>query len=118
VELAMHPTVKPVALVADAIQDCSHRRGIVLDAFAGSRTTIIAAEKTGRVARALELDPKYVDVAVRRWEQTTGEKAIHSRSGKTFENYAALAMEGGTARDRHECKRRVARHRATCRKGD
>lgn len=67
----MHPTVKPVALVADAIKDCSRRGGIVLDAFAGSGTTLIAAERTGRRAYVLELDPKYVDVAIRRWERTT-----------------------------------------------
>ncbi len=64
----MHPTVKPVALVADAIKDCSRRNGLVLDPFAGSGTVLIAAERTGRRARALEIDPHYVDVAVRRWE--------------------------------------------------
>src|SRR5215213_5716395 len=69
-ELAMHPTVKPVLLVADAIKDVSKRKGLVLDPFGGSGTTIIAAEKTGRRARAIELDPKYVDVAVRRWSAT------------------------------------------------
>ena len=63
----MHPTVKPVALVADAIKDCTARGHIVLDAFAGSGTTIMATEKTGRVGRALELDPRYVDVAIKRW---------------------------------------------------
>src|SRR5260370_14038940 len=65
-ELAMHPTVKPVALVADAIKDCSRRGDLVLDAFCGSGTILIAAERTGRKARALELYPAYVDVAVRR----------------------------------------------------
>ena len=62
----MHPTVKPVALIADAIKDCSKRRGIVLDPFVGAGTTIIAAEKTGRRAYAMELDPRYVDTAIRR----------------------------------------------------
>ena len=61
----MHPTVKPVALVADAIKDCSRRGGLVLDPFCGSGTILIAAERTGRKARALEVDPTYVDVAVR-----------------------------------------------------
>jgi DNA modification methylase len=75
-ELAMHPTVKPVAMVADAIRDCSRRNGIILDPFCGSGTTIVAAERTGRCAYALELDPKYVDVAVRRWEAMTGDKAV------------------------------------------
>jgi DNA modification methylase len=83
--LAMHPTVKPTALVADAIKDCSARNGIVLDAFAGSGTTIIAAEKTGRRARALELDPGYVDIAIERWQQRTGKDAVHIESGFTFD---------------------------------
>jgi DNA modification methylase len=80
-ELAMHPTVKPVAMVADAIRDCSRRNGIILDPFCGSGTTIVAAERTGRCAYALELDPKYVDVAVRRWETLTGEKAVRTEVG-------------------------------------
>jgi DNA modification methylase len=83
-ELRMHPTVKPVALVADAIKDCSKRRGIVLDPFVGSGTTIIAAEKTGRHAYAMELDPKYVQTAIRRWEVFTGEDAVHIPSDLTF----------------------------------
>jgi len=74
-ELAMHPTVKPVAMIADAIKDCSRKGGLVLDAFCGSGTTIIAAEATGRRGRAIELDPYYVDVAVRRWQDKTGKSA-------------------------------------------
>jgi DNA modification methylase len=84
-ELAMHPTVKPVALVADAIKDCSRRGGLVLDPFSGSGTTLIAAERTGRKARALEIDPTYVDVAVRRWQAYTGKSAVLAGSGQTFE---------------------------------
>lgn len=84
-ELAMHPTVKPVALVADAIKDCSRRGGLVLDPFCGSGTILIAAERTGRKARALEMDPSYVDVAVRRWQTFTGKQAALSSDGKTFE---------------------------------
>ena len=84
-ELAMHPTVKPVALVADAIKDCSRRSGLVLDPFCGSGTILIAAERTGRKARALEVDPAYVDVAVRRWQTYTGKAAVLANSGKTFE---------------------------------
>ncbi len=80
----MHPTVKPFALVADAIKDCSKRRGIVLDCFAGSGTTLIAAQKTGRRAYAMELDPKYVDVSIRRWRDYAGEDAVHAESGLTF----------------------------------
>lgn len=85
-ELAMHPTVKPVALVADAIKDCSRRNGLVLDPFAGSGTVLIAAERTGRRARALEIDPRYVDVAVRRWENYTGKAAVLTAAGATFED--------------------------------
>jgi DNA modification methylase len=77
-ELAMHPTVKPVALVADAILDCSNRGGIVLDAFAGSGTTLIAAEKTGRHGYGIEIDPYYVDTIINRFEAVYGVKAIHT----------------------------------------
>jgi DNA modification methylase len=84
-ELAMHPTVKPVALVADAIKDCSRRGGLVLDPFGGSGTILIAAERTGRKARAIEFDGAYVDVAVRRWQQYTGKSAVLAATGETFE---------------------------------
>jgi DNA modification methylase len=84
-ELAMHPTVKPAALVADAIKDCSRRGGLVLDPFCGSGTILIAAERTGRKARALEIDPTYVDVGVRRWQSYTGKTAVLAASGETFE---------------------------------
>jgi len=84
-ELAMHPTVKPVAMVEDAIFDCSKRNGIVLDAFSGSGTTLIAAEKTGRIGYGMELDPRYVDVAIKRWSKLTGEDAIHAESGLSFQ---------------------------------
>jgi DNA modification methylase len=83
--LALHPTVKPVALVADALRDCSGRGEIVLDGFLGSGTTLIAAERTGRVCRGIELDPAYVDVAVRRWQAITGEAARHAESGREFD---------------------------------
>jgi len=83
-DLDLHPPVKPVGLVADLIRDCSRRNGIVLDPFGGSGTTILAAERTGRVARVIELDPLYVDVAIRRWEQITGIPAQHAESGLTF----------------------------------
>jgi DNA modification methylase len=84
-ELAMHPTVKPVALLADALRDCSRRGGLVLDPFCGSGTILIAAERTGRRARGLEIDPVYVDVAVRRWQTFTGKRAVLAGSGETFE---------------------------------
>ncbi|MEQ8397584.1 DNA methyltransferase [Thalassobaculum sp.] len=85
-ELAMHPTVKPVALVADAIRDCSKRGDIVLDCFGGSGTTLIAAEKTGRKARLLEYDPAYCDTIVRRWERFTGKRATLAATGEAFED--------------------------------
>jgi DNA modification methylase len=88
-ELAMHPTVKPVALVMDAIKDCSKRKGIILDAFGGSGTTLIAAHKTGRRGYLLEIDPLYVDVAVRRWEKLTGKVARHAETGRSFDETAA-----------------------------
>ena len=85
-ELAMHPTVKPIALVADAILDCSNRGSIILDCFGGSGTTLIAAERTGRHARLIECDPAYVDVTVRRFQELTGEKAIHAETHLSFDD--------------------------------
>jgi DNA modification methylase len=82
--LAMHPTVKPVALVADAILDCSHRRGIVLDPFAGSGTTIIAAERTGRRCFGMELDPTYVDRTLRRVRAALGIEPVCAVTGAAF----------------------------------
>jgi DNA modification methylase len=91
-ELALHPTVKPVALVADAIRDCSRRGDLVLDPFAGSGTILIAAERTGRKARALEIDPHYVDVAVCRWQSYTGKTAILSATGDSFEDVSTKRL--------------------------
>lgn len=87
-ELAMHPTVKPVALIADAIMDCSKRGEIVLDGFAGSGSTLIAAEKTGRAARLIEYDPLYCDTIIRRWEAFTGKRASLTGTGAYFEDVA------------------------------
>jgi len=87
-ELAMHPTVKPVALIADAIRDCSRRGEAVLDGFGGSGSTLIAAEKTGRNARLIEYDPLYCDTIIRRWEAYTGKRAKLVGSGRTFEDVA------------------------------
>jgi DNA modification methylase len=83
-DLELHPTVKPVALIADLIRDCSRRNGIILDPFGGSGTTILAAERTGRIARVIELDPLYVDIAIRRWERVTGARVRHVKTGLTF----------------------------------
>lgn len=87
-ELSIHPTVKPVALVADAMRDCSRRGDIVLDPFMGSGTTIVAGERVGRRAYGLELDPLYVDAAVRRWQGFTKRDAILDGSGMTFDEVA------------------------------
>jgi DNA modification methylase len=86
--LALHPTVKPVAMVADAILDCSARGDIVLDGFLGSGTTVIAAERTGRRCYGIELDPAYVDTIVRRWQALTGGSARHAVSGRSFDDLA------------------------------
>jgi hypothetical protein len=83
-DLADHPTVKPLALAIDAIKDCTKRGDIVVDAFLGSGTTILAAERTGRVCYGTEIDPAFCDVILRRWEQRTGVAAIHVASGLTF----------------------------------
>jgi DNA modification methylase len=87
--LAMHPTVKPTALVADAIRDCSKRGDIVLDAFGGSGTTLIAAQTSGRIARLIEYDPAYCDTIITRFEGLTGKPARLATSGVSFEDVAA-----------------------------
>jgi len=91
-ELAMHPTVKPASMVVDAIKDCSRRAGIILDPFAGSGTTVIAAERTGRVARVMELDPHYCDVIVRRWQVFSGKPARLGPAGQTYEEMTAARL--------------------------
>ena len=93
--LELHPTVKPVGMIADAIRDCSDHNGIILDPFAGSGTIIMAAERTGRFARAIELEPKYVDVAIRRWERLTGNLAKHDQSKMTFQEREDFFANGG-----------------------
>jgi DNA modification methylase len=95
--LALHPTVKPVAMVADAIVDGSARGDVVLDAFLGSGTTVIAAERTGRRCCALELDPGYVDTAIRRWQTLTGDKARHPATGRSFDDLAREAEAANAA---------------------
>src|SRR5947208_7986827 len=84
----MHPTVKPVALIADAIRDCSRRGEIVLDPFGGSGSTLIAAQKTGRCARLIEFDPAYCDQIIQRFEKVTGKPATLASSGESFETEA------------------------------
>jgi DNA modification methylase len=85
----LHPTMKPVAPVERAIRNSSKSRDIVLDPFAGSGSTLIASEKARRHARLVELDPKYCDVIVQRWQAWTGEQATLEDDGRTFEEIAA-----------------------------
>jgi DNA modification methylase len=87
-ELAMHPTVKPVALIADAIKDASRRSNVVLDPFCGSGSTLIATEKTGRHGYGIEIDPQYVDVAVRRWQRYSGKPARLDGCNASFDEIA------------------------------
>jgi DNA modification methylase len=89
--LALHPTAKPVHMVMDAILDCSNRGDIVLDSFLGSGTTLLAAERTGRICHAIELDPLYVDTAIRRWQNLTGQDARRTTDNKSFKEIEAEA---------------------------
>jgi DNA modification methylase len=119
-DLADHPTVKPLALAIDAIKDCTRRGDIVVDAFLGSGTTILAAERTGRVCYGTEIDPAFCDVIIRRWQQRTGIPAIHRESGLTFAELATTrraqtAAQGtspapgsGVADDSHDRPERSA----------
>jgi DNA modification methylase len=88
-ELKCHPTVKPVALVADAIRDCTRRGDIVLDTFCGSGTTILAAERVGRRAHTIEIEPRFVDVAIQRWQAFSRKDATHVDSGLSFDEVAS-----------------------------
>ena len=90
-KLALHPTVKPVGLIADAIRDCSNRNGIILDPFGGAGTTLVAAEKTGRRARLIEIDPRYVDVAILRWQRLTGRTARNAATDVPFPMIGGIA---------------------------
>jgi DNA modification methylase len=87
-ELRSHPTAKPVALAADAIKDCTQRDDVILDTFAGSGTTVLAAERVGRHTRALEIDPRFVDLTIRRWQTFTRRDARHAGSGLSFDDVA------------------------------
>lgn len=92
--LELHPTVKPVALIADAVMDVSCRGDIVLDSFLGSGSTVIACERTGRTCYGIEIDPAYVDVIVRRWQAFTGLTAKHASSDRTFDELEKEAVCG------------------------
>lgn len=95
--LSLHPTIKPTAMLADAIQDCSARGDLVLDSFLGSGSTLLAAERVGRICYGIEIDPLYVDLSIRRWERCTGRSAIHIGTAKSFEEISA-AREVNCAR--------------------
>ncbi len=107
-DLADHPTVKPTALVADAIRDCSHRGGLILDPFVGSGTTILAAERTGRAARAIEIDPLYCDVAIRRWQERTKRKAQLLGSSQPFDQVAEARNDASKTVTQRVRRRRAA----------
>jgi DNA modification methylase len=102
-ELQSHPTVKPVALVADAMRDCSRRGDIVLDLFGGSGTTLLAAERVGRRAFMLEIEPRFVDVAIRRWQTFSGKDAICAETGLSFDEIAStrVAPSAGSSAPSH-----------------
>lgn len=103
--LAAHPTVKPVALVADAIMDCTARGDIVLDQFVGSGTTVLAADKVGRQGFALEYEPAYVDVAIERWQKLTRRDAVLSDDGRTFAEIRRARLSEQPAQQPEESKR-------------
>lgn len=92
-DLAAHPTVKPVAMIADAIKDATRRGEIVLDTFCGVGTTILAAERVGRVGYGLEIEPRYVDATIGRWQLHTGKDAVHAETGLTFDETSRRAAE-------------------------
>jgi DNA methylase len=91
-KLALHPTVKPVAMIADAIRDCSNRNDVILDPFGGAGTTIIAAEQTGRRARLIEIDPLFVTISIERWQRLTGGTAVRAQSGKDGRSDATASV--------------------------
>ena len=93
----LHPTMKPAALVARAIRNSSKTRDIVLDPFGGSGSTLIACEKTGRQARLMELDPKYCDVILQRWQDWTGAMAVLEEDGRSFGGIAGSREAAGQA---------------------
>jgi DNA modification methylase len=91
------PTAKPVALVADAIKDCTQKGDVVLDTYSGWGTTVMASERVGRHARAVEIEPRFVDFAIRRWQEFTGRDALHPESGLSFDQIAADRAPMGRA---------------------
>jgi DNA modification methylase len=92
-DLQAHPTVKPVAMICDAIKDCTRRGDYVLDLFGGSGSTLLAAERVGRRALLLEYEPRFVDLSIRRWQAFTGKDAVHGATGQVFDDLAASLQE-------------------------
>lgn len=101
-DLTDHPTVKPTAMVEDFLRDVSHRGQIVLDAFLGSGTTLLAAERTGRIAYGIEIDPLYVDVIIRRWEELTASEAYLQNDGRSFADIRAERLAEAGLLDEEE----------------
>jgi DNA modification methylase len=99
-----HPTPKPVGMIADAIQDCSRRGDLILDPFCGSGTILLAAERAGRAARAIEIDPCYCDLAIRRWQGRTGQSAVHADTGTSFADCENKILRQNNSEARHEAK--------------
>jgi DNA modification methylase len=100
-ELMMHPTVKPVAMIVDVMRDCTKQSAVILDAFCGSGSTIIAAEQIGRRAYCIEIDPQYAEIAILRWQAITGKDAVLETTGQTFDEIRAirLATSASSAND-------------------
>jgi hypothetical protein len=96
-----HSTVKPVAMIADAIRDCSTRGGVIIDPFAGCGTTLIAAEQTQRRARMIERNPVLVDLSIERWQKLTGRSARHAESGRAFERNPTQTQQRVTRGGKH-----------------
>jgi DNA modification methylase len=105
----VHPTVKPIQMVADAIKDCTRRDEIVLDSFCGSGATLLAAERVGRRGRGLEIDPVYVDLAIRRWQSFTGKDAVHATSDLSYEEVRRRRQEGHPPSSRCLARKRRGR---------
>jgi DNA modification methylase len=99
-----HPTPKPVGLIADAIRDCSRRGDLILDPFCGSGTILMAAERAGRAARAIEIDPGYCDLAIRRWQARTGDSAMHTDTGASFADCESEMLHPKDSEARRERK--------------
>jgi DNA modification methylase len=99
-----HPTPKPASLIADAIRDCSRRGDLILDPFCGSGTILLAAERTRRAARTIEIDPGYCDVAIRRWQARTGQFAIHADTGVSFADRESEMLHQDDSEARRERK--------------